>query len=269
MLLLFVLLLLLLLLLLLCQVVPELFESDCDNSQCHQVYSAEVKSRTTASKFNIRPSLLGEPHILIKHHSSTNHQVESSPASSVPSKSSVSSTDTSWRPSTDSGRQTESDSSCELTQELTRGLARGSKRELTHTELTRDLNLATISGVSLPSLPTGINSLAILDQSCSSLPSQSNASSGSSQEQVPLEQIFSLCSPLYSKAVQGLQISKKWRHIPGLYSSQDSGFHESSGQIPVWKRNGKFVSFFRSFMGNKPQKEKVLKLINITPFICF
>ena len=54
----------------------------------------------------------------------------------------------------------------------------------------------------------------------------------------------------------------------GLYSSQDSGFHESSGQIPVWKRNGKFVSFFRSFMGNKPQKEKVLKLINITP-LCF
>ena len=182
---------LLLLLLMLCQVVPELFESDCDNSQCHQVYSAEVKSRTAASKFNIRPSLLGEPHILIQHHSSTNHQVESSPASSVPSKSSVSSTDTSWRPSTDSGRQTESDSSCELTQELTRGLARGSTRELTHTELTRDLNLATISGVSLPSLPTGINSLAILDQSCSSLPSQSNASSGSSQEQVPLEQIFS------------------------------------------------------------------------------
>ena len=200
------LLLLLLFVLLLCQVVQELFESDCDNSQCHQVYSAEVKSRTAASKFNIRPSLLGEPHILIQHHSSTNHQVESSPASSVPSKSSVSSTDTSWRPSTDSGRQTESDSSCELTQELTRGLARGSTRELTHTELTRDLNLATISGVSLPSLPTGINSLAILDQSCSSLPSQSNASSGSSQEQVPLEQIFSLYSPLYSKAVQGVQI---------------------------------------------------------------
>jgi len=78
--------------------------------------------------------------------------------------------------------------------------------------LTRELNLPTISGVSLPSL-------AILDQSCSSLPSQSAASSGSSQE-------------------------------------QDSGFHESSGQIPVWRRNGKFVAFFRSFIGTKPQKEK-------------
>ena len=39
--------------------------------------------------------------------------------------------------------------------------------------------LTTITGVSLPSL-------AILDQSCSSLPSQSAASSGSSQEQVAL-----------------------------------------------------------------------------------
>ena len=25
----------------------------------------------------------------------------------------------------------------------------------------------------------------------------------------------------------------------------------------MWKRNGKFVSFFRSFIGSKPQKEKV------------
>ena len=39
--------------------------------------------------------------------------------------------------------------------------------------------LTTITGVSLPSL-------AILDQSCSSLPSQSAASSGSSQEQVSI-----------------------------------------------------------------------------------
>ena len=39
--------------------------------------------------------------------------------------------------------------------------------------------LTTITGVSLPSL-------AILDQSCSSLPSQSAASSGSSQEQVAI-----------------------------------------------------------------------------------
>ena len=43
-----------------------------------------------------------------------------------------------------------------------------------------DVNfITTITGVSLPSL-------AILDQSCSSLPSQSAASSGSSQEQVAL-----------------------------------------------------------------------------------
>ena len=41
---------------------------------------------------------------------------------------------------------------------------------------------------------------------------------------------------------------------------QDSGFHESSGQIPVWKRNGKFVSFFRSFIGSKPPKEKIIRL---------
>ena len=159
--------------------------------------------RQKSSRERPRPSSISDLHYSVNLTSSSNtilqpiqsnHQVESSPASSVPSKSSVSSTDTSWRPSTDSGRQTESDSSCELTQELTRGLARGSTRELTHTELTRDLNLATISGVSLPSLPTGINSLAILDQSCSSLPSQSNASSGSSQEQVPLEQ---MCSQLF------------------------------------------------------------------------
>ena len=107
------------------------------------------------------------PTILLVHRiNCNNNQVESSPTSSVPSKSSVSSTDTSpsgrpesWRPSDSGGRQTESDSS--------------SGGELT----SHELNLATISGVSLPSL-------AILDQSCSSLPSQSAASSGSSQEQV-------------------------------------------------------------------------------------
>ena len=58
-----------------------------------------------------------------------------------------------------------------------------------------------------------------LDQSCSSLPSQSGDSSN--------------------------------------ISSPEQDFHES--QIPVWKRNGKFVNFFRSFMGSKPTKEKVVK----------
>ena len=144
-----------------------------------QVHSAEVKQRAAAAKFNIRPSILGQPFIrfhplpskfptilLVHRINCNNNQVESSPTSSVPSKSSVSSTDTSasgrpesWRPSDSGGRQTESDSS--------------SGGELT----SHELNLATISGVSLPSL-------AILDQSCSSLPSQSAASSGSSQEQV-------------------------------------------------------------------------------------
>jgi len=58
-----------------------------------------------------------------------------------------------------------------------------------------------------------------LDQSCSSLPSQSGESSNT--------------------------------------SSPEQDFHES--QIPVWKRNGKFVNFFRSFMGSKPNKEKAVK----------
>ena len=38
--------------------------------------------------------------------------------------------------------------------------------------------------------------------------------------------------------------------------SQDPDLPDS--QIPVWRRNGKFVNFFRSFIGQKP-KEKTVK----------
>ena len=41
-------------------------------------------------------------------------------------------------------------------------------------------------------------------------------------------------------------------------SSNQQDFHDS--QIPVWKRNGKFVNFFRSFIGHKP-KEKSSKTL--------
>ena len=39
-------------------------------------------------------------------------------------------------------------------------------------------------------------------------------------------------------------------------STNTQDFHDA--QIPVWKRNGKFVNFFRSFIGHKP-KEKLPK----------
>ena len=38
--------------------------------------------------------------------------------------------------------------------------------------------------------------------------------------------------------------------------SQDPDLPDS--QIPVWRRNGKFVNFFRSFIGHKP-KERAVK----------
>ena len=41
-----------------------------------------------------------------------------------------------------------------------------------------------------------------------------------------------------------------------LVCPQENALHEA--QIPVWKRNGKFVNFFRSFIGAK-SKEKVVK----------
>ena len=94
-------------------------QSQRDSVLFHQVYSPEVQSGATKTKFNIRPSTLGEPsaqHHLLSlscHQINRNNQVESSPTSSVSSKSSVSSTDTtgrpeSWRPS-DSGDDDDDD----------------------------------------------------------------------------------------------------------------------------------------------------------------
>ena len=40
--------------------------------------------------------------------------------------------------------------------------------------------------------------------------------------------------------------------------SQDTDRDITDSQIPVWRRNGKFVNFFRSFIGQKP-KEKTVK----------
>ena len=140
-----------------------------------------------------------------------------------------------------------------------------------------------------------------LDQSCSSLPSQS-ADSSDNSIQVRLSRALSetgetarlyliaishcnvlwvvslhhparpACSPVpaasaASTRTSQLQMSIKRYNGNDLFYceiiicltflvSQENALHEA--QIPVWKRNGKFVNFFRSFIGAK-SKEKVVK----------
>ena len=66
--------------------------------------------------------------------------------------------------------------------------------------------------------------------------------SGSSRSGSDLTNLDQSCSSLPSQAGGGCQ------DPPDL----------SDSQIPVWRRNGKFVNFFRSFIGQKP-KERAVK----------